>query len=144
MPADHDLSVVPTLDWQDKLALRLGSAHPHPDAYGSPVSPGASLDTYGVPHSQRRRLDEGTLDIMAQQAQSPMSTQESSKYPLCYPFPFLRDLLSASSYEPTDAMGQLSLDEDQEVCSGLLVPSLVFTPSANSFDITAKPVVSTF
>ncbi|KAG9222442.1 hypothetical protein CCMSSC00406_0002777 [Pleurotus cornucopiae] len=95
---DHDLSVVPTLDWQDKLALRLGSTHPHPDAYGSPVSPGASLDTYGVPHSQRRRLDEGTLDIMAQQAQSPMSTQEST-----------------SSYEPTDAMGQLSLDEDQEL-----------------------------
>ncbi|KAF8971739.1 fungal-specific transcription factor domain-containing protein [Flammula alnicola] len=89
---DHGLSVVPTKDWQDNLSKRL--------AFGP--SPGTSThlpDDQGGPASRRRRLN-GTDN------QSPSSW--NSLYTID-PAPD-DDFKSAS-----EGMGQLSLDENQEV-----------------------------
>ncbi|KAF9486569.1 hypothetical protein BDN70DRAFT_870159 [Pholiota conissans] len=88
---DHGLSVVPTKEWQDNLSKRL--------AFGP--SPGTSThlpDDQGIPASRRRRLNN---------QQSP--TNWNSLYTID-PTPDNDDFKAAA-----EGMGQLSLDENQEV-----------------------------
>ncbi|KDR85752.1 hypothetical protein GALMADRAFT_384548 [Galerina marginata CBS 339.88] len=90
---DHGLSVVPTKEWQDNLAKRL--------AFGPSSGTSTRLpDDNGVPLSRRRRLNESN---------ELLPTNWNDLYTID-PTPEPDDIKSAS-----EGMGQLSLDENQEV-----------------------------
>ncbi|CAA7264843.1 unnamed protein product [Cyclocybe aegerita] len=88
---DHGLSVVPTKEWQDNLSKRL--------AFGQSSSSG-SIDGDAVHVPRRRRLNGSSDQTPAEW--NALYTIEPSSDP--------DDLKSA-----TDGMGQLSLDEHQEI-----------------------------
>ncbi|KAJ7597406.1 fungal-specific transcription factor domain-containing protein [Mycena floridula] len=84
---DRGLSVVPSAEWQDSLSQRLASS-------SGASSSSATFDTMGAPVSQRRRLmhDTSTPDW------NRMYTMESEE-----------------DHDLPEALGSLSLDENQEI-----------------------------
>ncbi|KAJ6575396.1 fungal-specific transcription factor domain-containing protein [Mycena capillaripes] len=90
---DRGLTVVPTREWQDNLSNRLASSL----ASGSRTS----FDISGVPLTQRRRLNVSSDNIPVQPDWKEMYT--------------LEDHEEISHREAVEGMGELSLDEHQEV-----------------------------
>ncbi|EGN91754.1 hypothetical protein SERLA73DRAFT_80157 [Serpula lacrymans var. lacrymans S7.3] len=112
---DDGLCTVPTAEWQDRLSARLASAgsmsgiRPHglPAPFQGISFHSPTLDPQGAPPSQRRRLNTCS------------GTGPSQGYPDWNDM-YTMDALSDSegtdeSNDPTDAFGQLSLDENREV-----------------------------
>ncbi|KAF5368636.1 hypothetical protein D9758_002174 [Tetrapyrgos nigripes] len=91
---DRGLSVVPTQEWQDSLSHRLASSS-HSSSPSSFFAPGSSS-------SQRRRLD----------SESPTHPDWNNMYT----FDQASDSEDHDSMkDPTEAMGELSLTENQEI-----------------------------
>ncbi|KII93670.1 hypothetical protein PLICRDRAFT_35889 [Plicaturopsis crispa FD-325 SS-3] len=106
---DPALLTVPTLEWQDNLSNRLASAN-YSSSSGDPTAfPShnpSTYDTGGTPMNQRRRLDANQATVpFAQPDWNDMYTMESNE----------DDSEFDASTDAADGVGQLSLDENQEV-----------------------------
>ncbi|KAI5898203.1 uncharacterized protein SCHCODRAFT_02611397 [Schizophyllum commune H4-8] len=110
---DRGLSVVPTKEWQDRLADRLAaiSARTSMTGYGASSSGGpgyhssSPFESSGVRLAQRRRLGDSPVSPGVPQ---PPNWSEM--------YTFDSDVRDRDNIEPsTEAMGELSLDEHQEV-----------------------------
>ncbi|KAL0951642.1 hypothetical protein HGRIS_008322 [Hohenbuehelia grisea] len=95
---DHGLSVVPTLQWQDNLAKQLESSSNASD-YSTQYSLSPAQDDFGAPSAQRRRLN---------------NQSQHAIWDTMYPSVAKGDEVTPP-VDPCDAIGQLSLDEEQEL-----------------------------
>lgn len=136
---DHGLAVVPTREWQDNLSKRL--------AFGPTPSASTHLpDEEGTPAIRRRRLNDmesqsSNWNSLYTIAPEPgMNHSRLISIPLLDGFPLEPDDLRSTA----EGMGQLSLDENQEVCQTLKLRWRDKAIHSLRFDSTGKRVVCTF
>lgn len=121
MPLDRGLSVLPSREWQDNLSRRLTVQGSYQAEAPSPSSSNAATSSHAGSSLPRRRRLNSSQDTRADPDWNGMYTLDSSGRP------HLREIIRHSHHDlddslrdPTEGMGELSLDENAEVC--LVIP----------------------
>ncbi|TFK41823.1 fungal-specific transcription factor domain-containing protein [Crucibulum laeve] len=97
---DHGLSVVPTKQWQDNLSNRLTSSSSSGSSMNYNSYPSSHTSDDGVPATQRRRLNSTSTNNISRTDWNTMYTMDRAE---------------EEYQDATDGIGELSLDENQEV-----------------------------